>query len=124
MNINMNTIKSFMTNDGLSLDSSELLNGGNYKGRIREVGLMETMLFSSLFLAQNHASKQGFYCYDMGIVNVVHGEPGHNEPRSALLFQRTWDTSDLGSGLAEALVMRESDHFAYYQLGSGFRYIE
>lgn len=112
-----------MVRNDVSFDSSQLLNAGNYIGRIREVGLMDKMLFSSLFLAQNHASKQGFHCYDLGLVNVIHGEPGHNEPRPALLFQKTWDISDLGSDLADALVMRESDCFAYYQQGTGFRYV-
>lgn len=114
----------FMADDDLLVDSSELLRSGNYSGVVREVNLVGGLRFETLSNAQRCADDRGFVMYNLGIVNVIHGEPYRNEPRPALLCRRKESKSpDLGSCLADAIIVREGLEFCFYEAGKGFRYV-
>lgn len=82
------------------MDSSEVFRQTNYRGRIREVGVIgEGLPYDGLHSALPHirdAFGYGPLSLKLEIFNIVHGGPEDNEPRAGVLVKQIEDDVTVG----------------------------
>lgn len=132
-------VRGLIDRDGGRLDSSEVLRGGNYRGTVREVALMNPLrTFRNLENAITQAHSLGYSVTEPTIVNVLHGDPSKNEPRAVInlvkrdsLEHSRIDASERSAEyLADAIITQNildsstNREFSIYIFGEGFRYVE